>query len=280
MTDSTYPTDARAIIDLAVTSVGPITLDHADKPHAIVVPTGYTAQLVTPDELERPEHTLDAPRRIRQAVGLHDTASLVRYAKHHDEGTTTLYADADTCTVTALLDATAAGRPSWNGHRAVVKLRTTPEWKRWALRDRKLVGQLEFAEHIEDGLGQIVEPPAAVLLDVAQHFQAHRRVEFRSGRKLTSGETQFTYAETIDAKAGQTGNVVVPDEFFLGLSPFEGLDTAYKVRARLRYRLDDGALRIGYVLDNPDAVLREAFDECVAGVEADLGMAAWRGVAP
>lgn len=272
--------DARSVIDLAVTSVGPVAFVDPSAAHAIVVPTGYQAQIVTPDELERPETSLPAPKRTIANVTLHDAASLVAYVRHHDEGATVLYADRSSRSIAAILDAPAAGRTAWSEHRAVVALTPSDEWRHWRSADGKLVAQLAFAEHIEAGLDQIVDPPAAEMLEVAQHFQAHRRVEFRSGRRLTSGETQFVYAETVDAKAGQTGEVKVPDQFFLGLRPFEDLDTAYKVRARLRYRLNDGALTLGYVLDRPEVVVQEAFDEVVGQVESALGITAWRGQQP
>jgi uncharacterized protein YfdQ (DUF2303 family) len=170
-------------------------------------------------------------------------------------------------------EAEAAG---WSDHRATLRLRHTPEWKRWIERDGKIEGQTKFAEHIEDCLADIVEPEAAVMLELAQHFQAAVKVNFRSAKQLSDGQRQLVYEETVEAKAGQRGEIVIPGSFVVGVAPFEG-SVGYKLNARLRYRLSDGQLLIGYVLDRPDKVIRAAFDDVLAEVETATGLQAFAG---
>lgn len=64
--------------------------------------------------------------------------------------------------------------------------------------------------------------------------------------------------------------------FVVGVAPFEG-SAGYKIRARLRYRLAEGTLFIGYVLDRPDKVVRAAFDDVLAEVEQTTGLKSFAG---
>jgi hypothetical protein len=53
------------------------------------------------------------------------------------------------------------------------------------------------------------------------------------------------------------------------VQPFEGA-SAFRMTARLRYRISAGGLRIGYKLDRPEDVLREAFDDVTQVVRTNL----------
>ncbi len=132
-------------------------------------------------------------------------------------------------------------------------------------------------ELVEEGLEDIVEPPAAGMLEVAQSLQAAKSVAFRSGTRLQDGQVQLVWEETIEAKAGQKGDLTIPEVFVLGLCPYEGSDP-FRVRARLRYRINDGALQMGYVLDRPEDVLEAAFGVVKDRVEAETGIVVWAGV--
>lgn len=144
--------------------------------------------------------------------------------------------------------------------------RHTPAWKRWAAYDGRLLGQSDFAEHIEASLPDVRVPSGADLLELAQSFQANTSVRFESSRDLGSGERQLVYREQVEAGAGRAGNITIPKQFELGLAPYEG-SGLYQVSARLRYRITEGRLHLGYVLDRPEDVLRAAFDDVLRQVQ-------------
>lgn len=228
----------------------------------------------------------DRPRRERGWYRLHDAESLVGYVQRHridaaelgGEGRPEIFADIDSVSIVAVLNPhdDCAG-PGWHDWTASLTLRPTPEWNAWKQRSGQLLGQVTFAEHIEEHLDDIVEPAAADLLEIARTFEAKTNVAFRSAVTLESGARQLTYNEQIDARAGAEGSVVVPARFSLGVVPFDG-SNAYRVEARLRYRIADGKLTIGYELVRPDLVERAAFDEAVAKVSADTGLTVHHGV--
>ena len=95
------------------------------------------------------------------------------------------------------------------------------------------------------------------MLEIAQTFLAASDREVSSAVRLTSGELDVRYAENISARARDAaGNELkVPTEFVLGLSPFVGEDP-FRITARLRYRLRETRLSIGYQLVRPDDVVR------------------------
>lgn len=263
--------DTQAIIDVAQEAAVPEELGEGVA-YSVLVPAG--AQHVLFDTDGR----LPAPRRKTGHPAFFTAASLAEYVVRHDDEPRALYADVDNRRIVAVLNGHGGGGggAGWGDHRATLVLRSTPEWKRWIERDGRIEGQTAFAEHLEDCLADIVEPEGAVMLELAQHFQAAAKVNFRSAKQLADGQRQLVYEETIEARAGQTGQITIPQFFVVGVAPFEG-SAGYRIRARLRYRLHDGALKIGYVLDRPDKVVRAAFDDVLAEVETTTGLKSFAG---
>lgn len=258
---------------------------------AVIVETAERAAGATPaergglflaahaQEIVDLERFADEPRSKRGQVCLHTGPSLAAYVTLHKGSGSMLYADVEARQIVAVLNDHDPEGPGWCDHRAALQLRHTPEWDHWASLDGKLVTQVDFAHHIERGLAEIENPEAAEMLELAQSFEASSSAQFRSATRLDSGERQFTYQETIQARAGQTGQLTIPETFTLGVAPFEG-SPKYAVIARLRYRLREGTLTIGYELDRPEDVIRAAFSDVLTDVEAGTDLHALRGVAP
>lgn len=264
-------TDAQVIVDTATAATEPKPLDTAAV-YSVVLPANAQHKLIDGEKY------LPAPTRKKGAVAFIDGGSLARYAKAHDagDGSSAFYADPDALTVTAVLNGHRTDAPGWGDHRATLTLRLTPEWKHWVALNGQLVDQVKFSEHIEDGLAEIVDPPGAEMLELAQTFQANTKVAFKSFRQLDNGQRQVSYEETIDAKAGTKGNITIPPRFQLGLAPFEGAEP-FRVDARLRFRIREGDLKIGYVLDRPDVVIRSAFDDLLTSLDTATGIVAYLG---
>jgi uncharacterized protein YfdQ (DUF2303 family) len=264
-------TEAEAVIAAAVAAADPKIVEPGTV-YSVTVPDGTQHQIV---DLEK---YLPVPSRKKGSAAFTEGGSLARYVKDHDagDGSAMLYADPDALTVVAVLNGHRGDSAGWGDHRATLTLRHTPEWKHWLALNGQLVDQVKFAEHLEDGLAEIVEPPGAEMLELAQTFQANTKVAFKSFRQLDNGQRQVSYEETIDAKAGTKGNITIPPRFQLGLAPFDGAEP-YRLDARLRFRIREGDLRIGYVLDRPDVVMRAAFDDVLTSLETATGLVAFHG---
>lgn len=229
------------------------------------------------------------PGRIRRQVVVNDATSLINYlaantaeqaegasvgfSHAHGEGRLEVWADLDDRSVIAHLD----GGNGWRDHSATLALPHSREWDEWGEIDGKLLRQTAFAEFIEDHLSSIGAPDGGLLLDVCQTLTAKTKVDFRSSCLLSNGQRQFEFAETVDARAGQKGNLTVPTELTLVLRPFQGVD-AVAVTARFRYRIDEGQLFLGVRLIESEKVLETAFEALVAEVQQALPVPILRGV--
>lgn len=218
------------------------------------------------------EHHLDAPLRSRGTAAIHDPGDFAAYVKRIAYPTTTsVWADIDKGTVTALLDDHAnVHTPGWRSHTVRLDLQGDPDWDAWIARDNKLFGQLSFAEFLEQQMHTIIQPAAADIYEVATTLQAKRNITYASSVKLKSGDVQFTFNEETAAKAGQKGQVEIPDEFVVRLAPF-AYTTPVELTAKLRYRIEDGQLKIGYKLLRPLEIRRDAFSAIVGGIRGGLG---------
>lgn len=219
------------------------------------------------------------PEHKRGTVTVRDVASFAHYFERHADADTEVYADLDNATFTGVLDAHKTDGARWQQHRLVLQLQQTLPWRTWLKMDRQMQPQLQFAEFVEDNARDVApagKVTAADLLEVAQQFQAHTSVKFQSGTRLATGQTQLTYIEDIEAKAGNRGAIEIPAEFHLGIVPYE--DCAPRLlSARFRYRLHNGELRLGYFLSDPARVAREACEEIAGKVNAACEVTVMQG---
>jgi uncharacterized protein YfdQ (DUF2303 family) len=215
----------------------------------------------------------DTPRRSAGVVAVHDADSFIDAVAHRATygnaigAEVTIYADAKACALVAVLNDDTPNLPNWRDYQVTLYLARTEEWLAW-VHGQGLGGQQRFAERIEEGLREIVEPAGAEMLELAQTLHVNVGVKCKSGHRLANGETQFTYEEDVQASAGRTGALSIPNEFRLGIAPFIGT-SLYDVTARLRFKPPRGGdLQIGYMLDRPEAVERDAFADIVAKVRS------------
>lgn len=240
----------------------------------VVETEGYRAQR---EQAWREKYS-STPRTIERSVTVLDVDSFIDYLARntdgvdgvdveyeHDAGSLELWADIDARTVKAYLD----GIDGWRKHSATLQLKVSREWAEWAAVDGKLLTQVQMAEFIEDHISTIAEPAGAVLLDVTQTLQAHTNVAFKQQAILANGQRQFRWEETVEAKAGQSGNLTIPGELTLVLRPFQGSQPV-PVIARFRYQVRDGGLSMGIKLAEPDKALEDAFAGVVGDVQASV----------
>jgi uncharacterized protein YfdQ (DUF2303 family) len=262
--------NVQTIVNTALASAPPAELTPG-KFYAFVTPEGSVHKVdLTGDQYK------DTPTRKTGTTTVRDAESFLAYwTKHHDDNSE-VYADAERLTVTAVLDAHTATGARWSGHRLHLALRPTDAWKQWLHMDGELMKQETFAEFLEDHSTEVLEPAAAEMLEIAQSFQAAVKVDFQSATRLSSGQRQFQYVETATTKAGQKGTLQVPETFVIGLIPFEGSE-GYRLTARLRHRIGQDGLRLGYKLERPDEIRRTAFADVVKAIGEQIDTAVMNG---
>lgn len=269
--------DIAAVIDVTAAAAEPAAIADG-RALVLTTPPGSTSNVI---DLEK---YAERPLRRRGKVKLLTTDSFARYVGAYVEPGTTVYADPIEFRFVGVLDGNASndhdGDPGWSEHTVTTTLRKTQAWQRWETVDRKLLPQGEFAQLIEDSVPELVEPDAATMLEIAQTFHARNGLTFRSAAALASGERQFEYSEAIEATAGRSGTLSIPEKIRLAIRPFEGSEL-FEITARFRYRLDSGQLQLGYVLDRPEDILRAAFDDAYQEItETNSNVPSYLGTPP
>lgn len=273
---ATAANENQALIDVAVASTDLTPLEPGTI-HAVAVPAGGRVELI---DLDKDEYRA-TPRRTEGRYTVRTAESLLTYLDKHALPETELWADIDSSSITAVIDAHrgADEAPGWQAHRATLQLQLTDEWKLWTGIDGKLQRQVEFAEFIEQRTVDFVTPDGATILELAQSFQATRSGRFESSKRLASGETSLIYKDEVSATAGRSGQIDIPDVVELALAPFVGHDR-FRVTARFRFRLDGGALLLGFALERPRDVLQAAFNSVVETVNVNQSAPIYIGPAP
>lgn len=264
----------------------------AGKPRELTPDTDYA--IVGANGNVRIEHTDNRPLRLDRlntTRQIEDLESLISFVDRHADSSSEIYASKQDTKITAIIDGADSNqvtneyndRFGYEQFRGVYDLQTTQPWKDWLHVSGQLYEQQEFAEFIEDHVDDIVAPAAGDVLEIAQSLQASSGVEFSSSQRLDSGQTRIGYAETIKAKAGQKGELVIPKELTLALQPFEGVtvlngkQTKVAITARFRYRLRDGQLRLGVKLLNTERVLDLLWGQIVDELRSRVAPAVFIG---
>lgn len=240
----------------------------------VALPPGWTLQ-----ERDDDKKLLANPRRKLAHVRLHDADSFVDYTKRHGSmNDCTIWCEADykagRVAFLAILndhgeDETKA---AWRDHRAHFTPEFSEEWVRWIGQNKKQFTQAEFASFIEDNLKDIAatenSPTGAQMLEMALTFEANQDMRFKSAIRLQNGGVQMSFVQDDDAQTLQKMSVF--DRFSLGFPVFWNGD-AYRVDARLRYRVRDGKLSFWFELIRQDKVLEAATQTLIAQIREKTG---------
>lgn len=207
-----------------------------------------------------------------------DSASFVQLVKEFKSDTTKVYGRYEPPGFKAVFNAITklpadadGGTPAtiYSGfadHGVEYKCPVSKEWVIWSGSDGKKMTQVDFATFIEDNLPDIASPPGsgmpepATMLEVSRSIQAHRSVNFGSAIRLSNGEHQLKYEETINGTA-QNGLLQIPERFIVGIKALEG-GSPYQLTARLRYKIGEGGnggkLTMWYDLERPHKIMEAA----------------------
>lgn len=242
------------------------------KPYALV-PMGTQLQALEVDERNLPHPPRATLRPVFRRID-----SAIRYLEQWKGADTTVFAEAATREVIAIIDYHAPGilpqiplaaggdardtLYSHCDHIATFQPEAAAEWQAWGGADRTWMSQEAFAEFIEEHATDVVEPTAADMIEMALAFQSHRQVTFKRALRLESGAVNLTFS---DEEQGN-GSVDVPQVFRIQIPLFRGMDPV-ELTARFRYRIRDGELRMAYLLHRAEQRIDMAFSEMVQQLE-------------
>lgn len=190
--------------------------------------------------------------------------------------------------------------PRFGRHRAHHAFPLSDEWKAWRDKNKKPMGQADFAAFIEDRILDILPPPIfdgdlsladqellritnllkgrfagpETLMELARGLAVHEGSKVMATVNLASGESSITFESEHRNAEGE--KLAVPNLFLLGIQVFES-GNPYRVTARLRYRKKDGGIIWLYELYREDRVFKDAFNGAVGAAAAATGLPAYYG---
>jgi uncharacterized protein YfdQ (DUF2303 family) len=213
---------------------------------------------------------------VKQNVAAYDSEAFVSYVNRFkvigsdkEAECSTIFADPNRHYVRCIIDYHIGAKTNRCAHNVQFNVPCSEQWKRWIAIDGKPLTQSEFAEFIEENALDIVDPVAAVFLDLVTNLQSKRKVAFESGVRLQDGSHQLLYAEEVEAKG--RGTMAVPAEFHLGVPIFLNAE-AYKVRALLRYRINEGSVAFIVKLHRRLFLEQTAFKDVCNVISAGTGL--------
>lgn len=246
-------TSAASLIAAGLALAGPQKNPGPDGRHYAIVPDGY--EII--DELPAAK----LPERPKGIVKLRDAASFIRFFTDHAEARSRVYATMEPARFLAVFDEfdlkgsdAMAHQADWREFRAVFEVPASREWLLWNAANRKQMGQVAFAEFLQDNLPDVAQPDGTTLLEMALNFEAAQTGTFIATQRLQNGSHNLQWKA--DNNAG--GTVQLPEQILLSIPVFENEDPR-ELSARLRYRVKEGVLSIWYELVRPHKVLEAAF---------------------
>jgi len=261
-------------VPISLRQVGPESLvEH------IAVPKGYEVKVVDNEAM------LPRPRALKATADFSDLDSFLAYVKRNAGAHSIVWGNFDPTTYaldfTAVFDehagATAADqeRPGWRRHRATFKPALSKEWGIWTKHNGHgaAKGQLAFAEFLEDNSDDIASgeglPSSLEMLDMARTFEVNADKRFRSAIRVQSGGQALEYVDTDDA--GTVARMQFFERFQIGIPVFRGEKDGVLVLAKLRYRINQGAVSFWYELRRPDKAHQMAAEDLIKRVRAAIG---------
>lgn len=241
--------------------------------------TGASEFLALPEgyKLEDLEKFKNAPRRKHAKVSMDDTNSFVDYVKRHGSlANATVWCDADfvgnkVAFISILNDnGEQDGEQHWRDHTAKFSPTFSEEWNRWTKMNKHQFSQAEFAAFIEENLKDIAgvegSPTGAQMLEMALSFEANQDMRFKSAIRLQNGGVQMSFVQDDDSQT--MAKMQMFDRFSLGLPVFWNGD-AYRLDARLRYRVRDGKLTFWFELIRQDKVLEASTTTLIEKIKSE-----------
>lgn len=233
--------------------------------------------VMRPDGLIQHIPAIDPPlSHVKQSVIAFDPEAFVAYVNRfkivsgkEKADCTTIFADPNKYHIRSIIDYHVGAVPERCAHSVQFNVPFSEQWKRWSAIDGKPLTQSEFAEFIEENALDIVDPPAAVFLDLVTNLQSKKKVSFESGVRLQDGAHQLLFAEEVETKG--RGIMTVPAEFALGVPIFLNAE-AYKVRALLRYRISEGIVAFIVKLHRRLFLEQTAFKDVCGVIGSSTGL--------
>lgn len=197
-----------------------------------------------------------APTFKSGSVEVLDVPSFAAYFAQHKSDQTMVKGSLGQAKVTATLDWHSPEFPGRGVHSLTLVCQRTPEWSKLKAASGKTFGQEAFAEFLDD-LDHVFETPdPASLREIVLNLEGTKDAAWTSRIDRVSGGVQIAFTE--EAVAKTKGGMVFPTQGTVVCPVFVG-GPAVQFLVKFRYRVKEGTLTVGFVLDQQDRWERDAF---------------------
>lgn len=187
------------------------------------------------------------PSSITGNLNFDDLRGFVEYVNDFKGDHTVIFAKKER--ITAVFDHSKKDSPKWGRHTATYEIKPSSRWSIWARAHNVWMTQKDFAEFLDTGLNEIVNPAHSTILSMVKNFRATVNHEVDS--EDSAGGTSFTYRKVTKGGGNiKTENVEIPDFLKVQLQPFENLSVinpkiedeskkipAYELTAKINWRV-------------------------------------------
>lgn len=193
------------------------------------------------------EEYLEKPLSIREEREFDDLRGFVDYVNDFKTENTVCFAGSGK--LIACIDFHKKDDPRWNRHVVSYTIKRSARWNIWANAHNKWMGQREFAEFLDTGLNEIIEPRQTDILNLVKNFRA--TVNFDVDYEDTPGGTNFTYRKAVKSGSTKQEMIEVPEKITVALQPFDNLTVinpritdkdkripAYQLQTKINWRAD------------------------------------------
>lgn len=274
--ENTPQTEANAIARIAQLATDPTRFSEGD------IPIVALAQGLTLHSLER---TNASPSRTQARVVLTTLTDHIAYIKAQRDDlsphNTVLFADRHQLRFHTILDYHLKDTPSWLDHTLTTMLALSKQLQTWLTKAGTWMPQEQFAEFLDENLGDIQEPTPTTVLDFVECLQCTRNEKFRSALNQTTGEVQFVWEK---ANSTEDRTNIVRD-FTLGIPVWHRGDNI-AIKARLQHRIKETEGKAGvnfrFKLEHLERIQDTLWDEAITKLRTELADHAtiYEGTAP
>ena len=213
---------------------------------------GYSKPIVVVAEAQKVqnlEQYLAAPTRIDEKRKFDDLRGFVGYVNDYKTANTVAFASRERIQV--IFDYHAKDAPQWGSHAIEFTYKRSQRWQLWERNNNQWKSQEDFADFLDSGLEEIVDPSQASVLELVKNFRATVNAEAES--QISADGTNFSYRQTIKGGAKKT-DITIPDFLTVQVSPFDGLGVlngliedeskripVYDFKAKMSWRMKQSA---------------------------------------
>lgn len=218
---------------------------------------------VMKDLLCEVEDRMENPARRKGQSRHTELESFIEHINRNKEERTTIWADVDSCSFSAIYNDHPAGddpsKAGWGDHGAKYSCPLSPEWQAWLDSAGRDFTQSLFAQWVDERMDDLIEaddcPKPIELLEMARNLQVFTKGVFAKKIDPTTGQ----YA--LECKQEHTKeSTAIPRKFMTALRIFDGGDQ-YRVEIRLQFRVRDGQSWFSYSVHRSEELKRDAFGE-------------------